>query len=433
MRFLFLSDAGDSFGLAHRVQEEGNDVLFFARRTEAEAIGQGILIDSLSKVGRFEPEIVICDCTGFGLIADVFRSHGIPVLGGSLLADKLEMDRKFASEIMKQYKIKVPPSKNFNSFEEAEAFINEQEPNSRFVFKPSGSDSGNIPSFVSKDSESLIKMFEHYKKLVTGNVEFVLQEFIPGIDISTEVWFSKGQPIFPGNHTLETKHLMNDDLGPSGGCSGNVVWTTDSTVLTQQTIEKMFKFCKENEYTGCLDVNAIIAKEGQGSTNSKSGSIYALEFTPRFGYDATPTLLSTILSGELGAFLADGAKGQVREEGAYFQDGRYGGGLKLSISPWPFEDSINTGDIPTGLSAKKLVSPSFYPYNLKLNDQEEIVTSASYGMIGIAMASGATIEATMDDCVKQAEKIRVPDLQYRTDLGQVFKKRFGQIKRSLEL
>ena len=47
-------------------------------------------------------------------------------------------------------------------------------------------------------------------------------------------------------------------------------------------LEPLVPFLKKGGFIGQIDVNTIVSEE--------DGSPYALEFTPRPGYDATPTL-----------------------------------------------------------------------------------------------------------------------------------------------
>ncbi len=217
MRFLVLSEGGDGIGLALRLSAEGNETRIFIRDPEAEGRGKGLVEhDTEPSFG----EVIVADCTGFGSICDRFREHGAKVVGGSALADRLESDRKFSQQVMEACGIETPKAQSFTDWDAAHKFIEESE--EKLVFKPEGKLSGVVPSYCPSSNEELLASLEHFKSLC-GNTEpeFTLQEFIEGTCVSTEGWFDGEHFIQPFNHTIERKHFLNGDIGPSGGCTGN--------------------------------------------------------------------------------------------------------------------------------------------------------------------------------------------------------------------
>src|SRR5437899_9738083 len=89
---------------------------------------------------------------------------------------------------------------------------------------------------------------------------------------------------------------MNDNKGPNTGYSGNLVWIYDQVnkpFIFREGLEKLKDFLKEYNYKGMIDLNTIV-------TDSK---VYGLEWTPRFGYDASATLYSCFNNDTLGNFL----------------------------------------------------------------------------------------------------------------------------------
>src|SRR5208283_4900836 len=100
---------------------------------------------------------------------------------------------------------------------------------------------------------------------------------------------------------FERKQLMDGNLGPSGGCTGNIVWACDGECpICKGGIRKLEGFLRVSNYKGMIDLNAIISED----------KLYGLEFTPRFGYDASPTLFWGLLSMDLSELLYRVAKGQ---------------------------------------------------------------------------------------------------------------------------
>lgn len=416
MSFLIASEGGDGLGLALRLQAEGHDVSMWIRDPESERRGEG-LVEKGRKMDS-QP-IMIADCTGFGAILDSYKDSGGQVYSGSQLQDKLESDRKYSSKVFKKCGIPEPASVEFHSWEEAKAFIEKQDDETRFVFKPEGKYSGNLPSYVSQDNSDMLYMLDYFRSIVGEHeVEFILQEFIEGTCISSEVWCAKGKVILPTNHTLERKQLMNGDIGPSGGCTGNVVWICDEYCPLCKMLSQLAPFLESHEYNGPIDINSVVSTEGD---------IYALEFTPRFGYDAFPTYLYGLFEGNFGSFINDSSRGD--SPSPTLRPG-YAAGVRISTAPWPSEEFHARAGLPLrGLRESNL--DRFYAYEVNLQE-DSYVTSGGYGIIGVAVGySESSIEEAFEDAYKFASKLRLPEMQYRNDLAEVFKKDLTKLRRSL--
>jgi phosphoribosylamine-glycine ligase len=413
MGFLIISEGGDGLGLALRLQAEGHEVSMEIKDPIAEQRGEGLV-----EKGR-NPDYLptyIADCTGSGAVLDSYRATGGRTFGGSQVADRLEADRKFTSQIFKECEIKQPDSKEFTSWEKAFEFIDSVE--NILVFKPEGKFSGVVPSYVPHDNEELKEMLEHYKGVIGNEPEFVLQEFLEGTCISSEAWVSKGKLLTPFNHTLERKQLMDGDLGPSGGCTGNVVWgCAEQSCPLCDNLHALETFLAESEYTGPIDINTVVTKEGE---------VYALEFTPRFGYDAFPTYLYGLFEGDFGRLINESCRGDSVE--LPLKNG-FAAGVRISVPPWPSEDFHAKPGLPIrGL--RKSDFERFYAYEVGLQEDSP-VTSGGWGIIGVAVGWGETIETAFEEAYKLCEKIRIPDKQYRTDFVEIFTKEYRQIERAL--
>jgi len=403
MKFLFLSEAGDSLGIALRVLDEDNQVAMWIRDPRAESIGDGLVPKVTDWRFRIDSDtVIVADCTGFGHIMDALRLGGFHAICGSAFADRLEMDRKFAGEVMQQCDIKVPSSWMFSDWDEAIEFVKEFD--GQLVLKPTGATSGVVPSYAPFDKKDMLEAIDKAKRKSYGEPEFEVQEFIEGTALSVEGWFDGRDFVRPFNHTIERKQLMNDDLGPSSGCSGNAVWARpdDCPLLCG-----MREFLAAKNYAGPLDLNVIVTEEDD---------IYGLEFTPRFGYDATPALLLELFEGEVGQFLSDLALGQARGE-MPLRSG-FAAGIRVSISPWPDEErSLEEGIPVRGLDKADL--NHFSPCNVMVDVKGDLVTCQVFGVVGIALGHGNSVRSAFNKAYKIADKLKVPGKQYRSDLADV--------------
>jgi len=415
MGFLIVSEGGDGLGLALRLQEEGHKVSMSIKDPIAEQRGEGLVEKSASP--EFKP-VLLADCTGSGALLDSYRASDGDTFGGSQIADRLESDRKYASQIFKEAEIQEPFSKRFTDWESAFEFVQSWDEDSKLVFKPEGKHSGVVPSFVPHDNAELLEMLEHYKGIIGNEPEFTLQEFIDGACISSEVWCAQGKMLRPTNHTLERKQLLPGDIGPSGGCTGNVVWCCDDRECRLcETLAKLSGMLEENQWTGPIDINTVVSKEGE---------IYALEFTPRLGYDAFPTFLYGLLESNFGQFVYNSCRGESND--LEVSDG-FAAGVRISVPPWPSEDFHARPGLPIrGLRKSDL--EKFYSYEISLQE-DSLVTSGGYGIIGVAIGHGGSIEEAFEEAYKICDKLRLPDKQYRNDLAEVFAKEYRLVERSL--
>ena len=412
MRFLFVSPTGDSIGIALRVALEGNDVAFWCLEPMARHVGEGLV--SIFGKDSFSPgkgDIIVFDMTGQGALADMLRWDGHHVIGGSGLADRLEDDRDYAFGVMKKCKIRIPNYETFTDWESGKEFAASL--GEKAVFKPSGDIAEQCSSMVLEANE-LVDVLDKFSSQFSKDSQFEIQEFIEGVDLSTEGWFNGEEFVEPFNHTLETKKFMNDDKGPSEGCTGNVVWaTTADDPLVQETILKLTPFLRSNSYIGPIDVNVIVSKDGP----------YALEFTPRFGYDATPTLAYELLGGDVGGFLWT-----VATKAKPFFDVKEGfaAGLRMSIPPWPNQKyEAQQGIAINGLHGSDY--DHFCPMNVMEQDGQ-LATAGAWGILGVLTGYGKTIQEAFDTPYKIAKRMEVPQKQYRTDMADYFTKRYRKIQ-----
>jgi len=417
VRFLLVSKEGDGLGIARRLVDEGHDVVATIKDHRVKGDYDG-LINKIPKLDLSIPKetIIFFDSSGGGKTAERLRGQGYSVAFGSVFADQLELDRATALGLMEEAGIQVPPSQHFTDWpsgiQHAEAH------QGRLCFK---SDNNKITSYVSSGPEDMVEFLRTQEK--NGKpADFELQEFVKGLEISTELWFDGYDYARPLNHTFEKKQLMNDDIGPSSGCAGNVVWACmeEQCRVCEEGIKRMVPILRHHQYVGMIDLNSIVNEEG----------VWGLEFTPRTGYDAFPALLD-MLTDELGDLIARYARGDrspkfpIREKG-------FGAGIRVTIPPYPFVDV----DAPKGIAIRNLVRADrahSYFYNVFLDDEGQLRSSGAFGAIAVFTSFGDDIFSSIAKCEEIAKRVDLKDRQYRTDLGSVFEKQYREFKDAIQI
>lgn len=413
-RFKLISETSDGIGFAVRLKHESYDVQAWIRSADAKAVGDRLVdkvgdIDDLVRDADRDRDVFLFDTSGNGLVADALRERGLAVIGGGVLMDRLERDREFGYDVMKECKIDVPETKSFTSFADGIEFV-EANRDVRWVYKPSKQLGDLSPSHVSYDSDDLIQMLTNIEMDVDiSDPQFELQAFEKGVALSTELWFQNGEFIAPlTNHTLERKELMNDDIGPSGGCLGNIVWLCEGCTVCD-VAKRLVPWCERQRYHGMLDLNVIVAKD----------AIYGLEFTPRCGYDATPTFLWELIDGGLGDFLADVARGNLRDFST--RDQTFAGAVRITIPPWPSEKYLAEENVPIrGLGKASEWQRNTYLYNVKADRDGELVSAGAWGILLLLTHRAQRITTSLNPSLKRAADLKIKNKQYRTDLAARF-------------
>jgi phosphoribosylamine--glycine ligase len=418
------SGCGEGANILKRIQNEGNEVCLFVK----DPIYKDVWTNLLPKTDKPDAfidanTVIIFDCSGNGKIADTYRSKGHKVFGASSLMDKLEQDRKFGFEIMQSVGIKTPRTEEFTDFKTGLEYVAQSK--SRLVFKPSGTMPCKL-TYVSKDNKELIAYMRYVEEKFGKQIRsFILQDFVEGEVVSSEIWCHGNDIVVElFNHTIEVKKCMNDDLGPSTGCAGNATWV-DYTEVMQQGICKMIPWVIENNYVGQLDLNAVVNESG----------VYGLEWTPRMGYDATPTFLS-LIETDLADLFNSCASCEVPEVEV---SSNYASAVRFTIPPAPVEllDKVDPEDFSAseGIPIQNAggISESLYLYEVSLIEHQ-LVHSSGTGVLGLGLAQGKNVASDLDKIYKNLKELHVPDIQYRTDLGTVLPsmiKEFDNVCRKL--
>lgn len=425
-KFLFLSDTGDGLGLALRLKDKGHNVAAWLRDRRAKQNYDGLLYKPYKWKEFLDADtIVVYDSSGGGATGDRLRAEGHFVFMGSVFADSLELDRETAFGFMEQVGIKVPHSETFHDWEAGRSYAKSYR--GRLAFKPSGElakkNTSGVGSYVAEDDTDMIEMLHYYEILSKGvTPEFELQEFVEGVAISTEGWFNGESFMVPFNHTVERKQSMNNNLGPSGGCSGNLVWSwpIGTNHIIEEGIKRMEPVLADFNYVGPIDLNSIVNEEG----------VWALEFTPRFGYDALPAFLE-LFQGDIGDDLIAPLARNEKPKEMVLKAG-YGSALRVNVPPYPSDQFRHEGNVPLRGFERKDREHLFF-YDVMFNDRNQLVSSPAYGAIVAVTGHGSTSDYAFEGPYEIAKRAKIPEKQYRTDLHTVLDNDIAKFNRLVQI
>ncbi|OHA47147.1 MAG: phosphoribosylamine--glycine ligase [Candidatus Terrybacteria bacterium RIFCSPLOWO2_01_FULL_44_24] len=410
-KFLFVSLESLSGDLAWQVRKEGHEVKAYIKAKTDRDVYTGFIdrVDSWEKWQDWA-DVIVLDDVGFGSIADRLRKRSKLVVGGSVYADRLEIDREFGQTELKKYGVNILPSWNFSDYDKALEFIRANP--DRYVFKPSG----NTPSagkgllFMGQeeDGKDLIELIEKNKVAWQKKAPiFQLQKYINGVEVAVGAFFNGKDFIYPININFEHKRVFPGDIGPFSGEMGTLMYWSAPNTLFKATLEKMLQPLRESGYVGYIDLNCIV--NGRG--------IYPLEFTSRFGY---PTIQIqsegiTMPSGEWLYRMASGENFELKVKKGFQV------GVRILVPSYFYKESSaetvkNYRDV--AVLFKKPNFEGVHIEDIKLSEDGVWRIAGVSGCVLVVTGSGSTVEEARRIVYSRIQNIMIPNMFYRTDIGR---------------
>jgi len=408
VKFLFVTDESLSADLAWQLKKEGHDVKMHCHGQGEKDVGLGFF----EKVEEWEPfkdwaDIIVFDDVGFGSKADQLRNEGKFVFGGSPYTDKLELDREFGQSELNSVGVDILPSWNFTSFDEAISFVKANP--DRYVLKPSGKAQNEKELlFIGQegDGKDVLQILEHYKLNWSKKIkEFQIQKFAEGVEIAVGAFFNGKDFGMPICVNFEHKRLFPNELGPSTGEMGTLIYYTKNSPVFDRTLGRMKEKLAASRYVGYIDVNCIANAKG----------IWPLEFTSRLGYPTISIQMEGVTS-EWGQFIFDLAHGN---DAALKTKKGYQVGVVIAIPPWPFEDEKAFKKYSEGATIlfRRQTFDGIHIGEVKLEEGDwRIAGNSGYALV--ITGSGATVADAIERAYQNVKNVMIPNMFYRSDIGQ---------------
>lgn len=424
MDILFISNSGECLPIAWRLMQEGMDVGVYIHSPQYRKNYDGMLpkvsvrdlkdvhkttdtviFDTTRPNERTKQDIILLKTFGlnsaspgvFGPVADKLKKDH-RVIGSSTITEELELDRDKGIKLAEEIGFAIPEFHKFDDLSEGIKFLTKSK--KQWVFK-SSIEFTYVESFV---GELLARMLE--KKVI--ECEYVLQEKIEGMEVSTEVWIGKQGPKNL-NQTIESKRLMAGNLGPVIGSQSNTVYMKKTDDLISKALLKMADYLHKEDYVGPCGVNCIVRNQVP----------YFLEWIPRFGYDALYCLL-TLLKGRISDFLLTDFDGEFHEGYACSQ--------RISIPPYPYASPSLLRTFAKDVPVESKLMPFFWAQDI-YTDAGKIKCVGADGIMGVVTARDEKLEAAWSKVYSAIGKLKIAaPLQYRTDSFKEHSKRIKELK-----
>lgn len=418
MRVLFVSSELIAGDVAYRLKLEGCDVkLYIGDKSRRDCFTN--MVDKtkdwkkeLKWVGK--DGLIVFDDVGFGKIQDKLRKDGYTVFGECANGDRLEKDREFAQKLFSACGLEIERSRDFTSLQAAIAYIKKHK--GVWVVKQNahlGSMSyvGRMPD--GSDVVSVIKSYQKYNKSkAIGTLS--LQRKVDGVEVAVARFFNGKNWTSPTFVSFEHKPFLYGDIGPLTAEMGTLAWydEDENNRLYKATLEKIKPYLQSIDYRGYVDINSIVEKD----------RLIPLEATMRFGSPTNHMQSGMQLSPWKDLLLAT-AKGDN-----FKLKYKKGYSLVVSIAIPPFPYATKVPDYLKDVSIlfkSKLIDEEwarvhFEEVSLRKENTRELYISGQNGYILFISGTGDTVEEVRKNTYALVNKLIIPKMMYRTDIGVKF-------------
>jgi phosphoribosylamine---glycine ligase len=421
MRFLGIGDYADLGDLYLRLMAKGHEVRVHVADPRSAETFDGLIerVDDWRTELRWigaagQDGIILFENADAGATQDALRRDGYNVIGGGAFGDRLENDRAFGQAILREAGIATVAAHEFDDFARAIEFVRRAP--RRYVYKPNGSDVESMHTYVGEmeGGEDIIALLEINQRSwrKSRKPSFILMVHVSGVEVGVGAYFNGETFLDAVCIDWEHKRFFDGDRGELTGEMGTLVSYRGAGKLFAATLAKVAPWLERSGYCGYINVNTIVNDEG----------IWPLEFTSRFGYPGFAILDPLHDEGWDVLFSR-----MIRRDATGFatHDG-YAVGVVLTVPPFPYQAGY--AELSKGL-------PILFRGRLSAEDRRhlhysevalvdgQLVTAGMVGQVMVVTGRGDSVEAAQQQAYALAERVVVPNLRYRTDIGDRFLRR----------
>lgn len=425
MKILWISEAGFSADLALRATFRGHKVRFWIKENHWKQVYDGLL----NKVDDWKPHVQWCDFvmfdhTGMSSIWEQVSKQK-PCFGGSKFADKLEKDRPYAKQVFKNIGLQDFEHEKFNNIDQTIAHLKHHKV--MHVVKPVGKqvDSHHVIISEDKNGEDAIGLLESFKNQGLAVDYIEVEERKLGVEVGVSGWFisdNRGAGDWSGDININFEHKRFATGYPEGigfltGEMGTAMrYDSRENVLFLKTLDHIKPLLQKENYSGQIDISFIANDEG----------FWPLEATPRLGYPAClieePLQKTDFAELFYRCAKHDYFENQVSRDWAI--------GVVCATQGFPSREQSEkcSYEFPV-LNSNKNVH--LVEVKKSLN---RMVTSKGMGYAAVVTGTGTTIQEAKASCYRNIsynnlKRFRVPNMFYRTDIGDRVIRQMPEIER----
>ena len=418
MRFLGIGHGNDLGDLYLRLAKRGHEVRVYVDDPDLRDIMTGMMTFTLDWQTDLawireasQSGIIIFEGNGWGEIQDQLRAEGYNVVGGSAFGDRLESDRAFGQQVLRDVGLQTADTSEFHDFDEAIRFLRQER--KRFVLKFSGSGFASTRNYVGEmaTGEDMIALLETQRERwrYSERPHFILMEHLKGVEVGVGAFFNGERFLEPANLDWEHKRFFPGDLGELTGEMGTLATYRGAEAIFQKTLSRIAPALRTSGYCGYINLNTIVNERG----------IWPLEFTCRFGYPGFAILdaLHADRWDEIFSKLVTKSADRIETHDGYAIC------VVLTVPPFPYRygyEELSKG-APIVLSDEMTDEDRDHLHFSEVAmTNGRLVTAGLIGYVMVATGRGATVEEAQNRAYRRCRMVVIPNVRYRTDIGDRF-------------
>ena len=420
MKVLIIGSGGREHAIAWKVAQSPKvDKIYcapgnagIAEYAECVAIG-AMEFDKLvafAKEKEIDLTVVGMDDPLVGGVVDAFEKEGLRVFGPRKNAAILEGSKAFSKDLMKKYNIPTAAYENFESADEALAYLREKA-DFPIVLKADGLALGKgvLICNTLEEAEEGVKTIMLDKKFGSAGNTLVIEEFMTGREVSV-LSFVDGKTIKTMTSAQDHKRAKDGDQGLNTGGMGTF---SPSPFYTKEVDE----FCKKYVFQATVDAMAAEGRTFKGiiffGLMLTEDGPKVLEYNARFGDPEAQVVLPRMKNDVIDVMEAciDGTLDQIDLQ---FEDNA---AVCVVLASDGYPVSYEKGFEIKGLENFEH-KDGYYCFHAgsKLNEEGRIVTNGGR-VLGVT-AKGATLKEARANAYAATEWIDFANKYMRHDIGK---------------
>jgi phosphoribosylamine--glycine ligase len=340
-------------------------------------------------------------------VVDEFERSGLPIIGPSKAAARLEGSKIFAKQFMQQHSIPTARFAAAENFEDAVKLLGGFP--LPVVIKADGLASGKgvVVARRPDEAENAIENFMRRKTLGPAGERVIIEECLSGEEMSFIV-LTDGRSILPLAPSQDHKAVFDNDLGPNTGGMGAY---SDNAILTDRQRENVVRrivaptlagmAAQGTPYRGFLYCGLMLTPEGP----------MVLEYNVRLGDPETQPIMMRLRS-DLVELLVALREGQLAAKEAHWSPNP---AVCVVLASRGYPGTPQTGQVITGIdAAESLGGVKLFFAATEVRDHQ-LLTSG--GRVMGVTATAEDLPAAIERAYAAVGKIHFEGMHYRRDIG----------------
>ena len=339
-------------------------------------------------------------------LVDRLAVEGVAAFGPSRAAAEIEWSKVFAKELMAEYGIPTAPFAVFDGLAAARAYVEAQDGPLAIKAEGLAQGKGVIVTATRDEALAALEAIMGERRFGAAGDRVVIEARLSGPETSAHA-FTDGETVAHMPFSCDHKPAFDGDEGPNTGGMGAYSppgWLEDADAASIRAgvTEAAVRALRERgrPYRGVLYPGLMITTAGPR----------VIEFNCRFGDPEVQVLLPRLESDLLEAMWAVATNRLADVELRW--SGQACVGVVLASGGYP-------GSYETGLPIEGLDElddgVEVFHAGTKRDGNGALVTAG--GRILTVVASGPTLVEARERAYRNVERVRIPNVHYRTDIG----------------